>query len=176
MDFTALSAYSTLAVAIGQGVSAIAVVISLTYLALQLRHNTGAVQAQTYIAILANNISITSAIFLHPEFAEFVTNGGSNPSSQSPADALRWNTFLRTVFRQFDNVYHQFQAGALEVDVWPGYEEIMITWLRYPGCFRWFEENSHFFSASLQNLYGTKIRPQLVGEAPGTQLRPQGLS
>lgn len=169
MDLTALTAYSTLASAIGQGVAAVAVVISLTYLALQLRHNTRAVQAQTFIAILANNISVASAIFLHPEFAEFVSTGASNPSSQSPRDALRWDVFLRTMFRQFDNVYHQSLAGALETDVWPGYEQIMITWLRYPGCFRWFEDNSRFFSASLQNLYGTKIRPQLVREAPGTQ-------
>ena len=172
MDLAALSAYSTFAAAIGQGVSAVAVVVSLTYLALQLRHNTRAVQAQTFIAILANNISVASTIFLHPEFAELLNNGLSNRSSQSPTDALRWNVYLRTMFRQFDNVYHQSQAGALETDVWPGYEQIMMSWLRYPGCFRWFEENSHFFSASLQNLYGTKLRPQLVREAPGTEPRP----
>lgn len=172
MDLAALSAYSTFAAAIGQGVSAVAVIISLTYLALQLRHNTRAVQAQTFIAILANNISAASAIFLHPEFAELLTNGLTNPSSQSPTDAVRLNVYLRTMFRQFDNVYHQSQAGALEKDVWPGYEQIMLTWLRYPGCFQWFEENSHFFSASLQRLYATKIRPQLVREAPATRPGP----
>jgi hypothetical protein len=162
MDLTALSAYSSLAAAIGQIVSAVAVVVSLIYLARQLQHNTRAVQAQTFISVMANNVSVMSGIYLYPEFAELVANGASNRSSQSPTDALRWHAFMRTMFRQLDNVYHQSQAGALETDIWPGYEDILITWLRYPGCFRWFEENAHFFSGSLQKLYAAKIRPQLV--------------
>ena len=58
MDLTALSAYSSLAAAIGQVASAVAVVISLVYLALQLRHNTQAVQAQTYLSVQTNTISL----------------------------------------------------------------------------------------------------------------------
>jgi hypothetical protein len=162
MDLAALSAYSSLAAAIGQIASAVAVVVSLVYLALQLRHNTQAVQAQTYLSVQTNTISITSAIYSHQEFAELVLTAADASSSLSPAQAFRWNAFMRSNFRQFDNLYHQFQAGALEADVWPGYEQIMIYWLRRPGCFRWFEENSHFFSSSLQNYYSAKIRPQLV--------------
>lgn len=60
---------------------------------------------------------------------------------------------MRTNFRQFDYLYNQFRAGVLPDDVWPGYEQIMIYWLQYPGCVRWFEENSNFFSPSLKNLY-----------------------
>ena len=169
MDLTALSAYSSLAAAIGQVASAVAVVISLVYLALQLRHNTQAVQAQTYLSVQTNTISITSAIYLHQEFAELVLEAADSSSSLSPTQTFRWNTFMRSLFRQFDNLYHQFQAGALEADVWPGYEQIMIYWLRHPGYLRWFEENAHFFSPSLQNLYSAKIRPQLVSQTSETQ-------
>lgn len=50
MDLTALSAYSSLAAAIGQVASAVAVAVSL--LTLQLRQNTRAVQAQMFISVL----------------------------------------------------------------------------------------------------------------------------
>ena len=169
MDLTALSAYSSLAAAIGQVASAVAVVISLVDLALQLRHNTQAVQAQTYLSVQTNTISLTSAVYLHEEFAELVLKAANASSSLSPTQTFRWNAYMRSTFRSFDNLYHQFQAGALEADVWPGYEQIMISWLRRPGCFRWFEENSHFFSPSLQGFYSARIRPQLVPQASGTQ-------
>jgi hypothetical protein len=169
MDLTALSAYSSLAAAIGQVASAVGVVISLAYLALQLRHNTQAVQAQTYLSVQTNTISLTSAVYLHEEFAELVLKAADASSSLSPTQTFRWNAYMRSTFRSFDNLYHQFQSGALEADVWPGYEQIMISWLRRPGCFRWFEENSHFFSPSLQGFYSAKIRPQLVRQTSETQ-------
>jgi hypothetical protein len=170
MDLTALSAYSSLAAAIGQVASAIAVVVSLIYLALQLRHNTQAVQAQTYLSAQTNTISITSAIYLHEEFAEIALKAADTTGSLSPTQSFRWNTYMRSMFRQFDNLYHQFQSGALEADVWPGYEQIMIYWLRHPGCLRWFEENSSFFSPSLQTLYSEKLRLQLV--RPTSEVQP----
>lgn len=172
MDLTALSAYSSLAAAIGQVASAVAVVISLVYLALQLRHNTQAVQAQTYLSVQTNTISLTSAVYLHEEFAKLVLEAADGSSALSPTQALRWNAYMRSTFRSFDNLYHQFQSGALEADVWPGYEQIMLSWLRRPGCFRWFEENAHFFSPSLRGFYSMRIRPQLVGEAPDPQPGP----
>ena len=161
MSFDALSAYASLATAVGQVISAVAVVISLIYLARQLRHNTQSVQAQTFIAVLANNISVMSAIYLQPEFAKLIDVATRDPSSLTAADTLRWDAFMRTMFRQLDNVYHQSKAGALETDIWPGYEQILISWLRQPGCLHWFEENLHFFSASLRNHYVANIRPQI---------------
>jgi hypothetical protein len=170
MDFVGFLSNSTKAAEFAQIISASAVVISIIYLGRQLRQNTRSVKAQTFIAVLANNISVMGSIYLNPDFAKLVNTASNDLSPLSPEDNLRWNAYMRTMFRQLDNVYHQYLTGTLDEDVWPGYEQILTHWLKMPGSFRWFEQNLHFFSASLQDYYSKNIRPQLLRDAPEQSL------
>ncbi len=166
MDLGALSAYSSLASAIGQVGSAVAVVISLIYVAHQLRHSTRAVQAQTFVSVMANSLTFTTSVYTHADVADLIAKAATDSAALTPAESIRWRLLMRTLFHQFENLYYETESGALDSSIWPGYEQIMTAWLRYPGCLRWFEENSHEFSAGLQNLYSTRIRPQLLQERP----------
>ena len=168
MDLNSLSAYSSLAAAIGQLVGALAVVISLIYVAQQLRHSARAVQAQTCAAIMTNSLMFTTSVYSHPEVGELFAKAASDSTPLSEAESIRWRLLMRTMFHQFETIYYETQSGALDPAIWSGYERIMASWLRYPGCFRWFEDNVQHFSVGLQNLYATRIRPEVL-RAPAKQ-------
>lgn len=157
MDYTALSAYAGVAAAIGQVVAAIVVIVSLMYLARQLRDNTKAMLAAAYHANVANTVAIITPLVTDPEYARFVQQCMKDPSSVSELDQFRWHSRLLMSFRHYDNLFYQYRLGCLEEGQWKGYEATLDGWLQYPGYRSWFEKNKQIVSEDLRVLVSAKI-------------------
>jgi len=80
--------------AIGEVVGAIAVVITLLYLAVQTRQNTRAVQHATTRGVMEDANAWRFRIVEDPEIAELFRSGLRDPDSLSPNDRYRFRMFL----------------------------------------------------------------------------------
>jgi hypothetical protein len=158
MDVTMVSTWATVAAAIGQVAAAIAVVITVAYLARQLRVNTQAVRVASYQGDVTNSISLTGAVYLHPEFADFFFRAQRDPSSLTPVEAVRWHCFMLAIFRHYEGLLLQHREGAIDADLWRGYDGALVSWLRSPGWAQWFEANAASFSTTLQTVVASHIR------------------
>jgi len=131
---------------IGEFVSALAVVISLLYLAIQIRQNTRSLRASAHQSITSHIAELNRTIVEHGEVAAILEAGLTNPVGLSPADRRRFNAYNSARFRHYDNLYYQYRVGTLERSQWNGFDALLRTHLRQPGIVRWWEESSGFYS------------------------------
>lgn len=140
-------------------VSSIAVVVSLIYASVQLRHNTRALMATTYNAVTANSLTLLSPMTGSPKFSEFLHRAQAVPETLSPAERMRFDAVMLTVFRHWDNLYYQFRSGTLDEEMWKIYERALAHWLANEAWADWFRENAGSCSDSLCEL----VRSRLAG-------------
>ena len=103
--------------AIGEIVGALAVVISLVYLASQIRiQNRESRAASVHQVIEGYRSSI--ATLLEPEMAEIWVLAVSDFDSLTPSQRLRFIVYVTFTLRSFEDAYFQWREGRLEAVIW----------------------------------------------------------
>jgi len=103
--------------AVGEIVGALAVVVSLIYLASQIRmQNREARAASVHQVIEGHRIAL--ATLLEPEMADIWSSGVTDIDSLSPSQRLRFVVHLMLALRSFEDAYFQWREGRLESDTW----------------------------------------------------------
>lgn len=134
---------------IGEFVGAIGVVVSLGYLALQLRQNTSSVRASSFNSMIQNSIRLLEHAFRDSEFAAFLARAESDPSKLHDAERVRWDAYMTAVFRHFGNLVYQNRVGALDRQMWDSYRRDLKEHLKSPHWVDWFNDHRVVFSESL---------------------------
>ncbi len=103
--------------AIGEFIGAIAVVVTLIYLAFQMRQNTNALKLNTAGSVTEELQEMFALLASNQELAEiFVT--ASQESSLQGAERVRFNTFTHNLVRVYENAFLQWRAGVIDPAHW----------------------------------------------------------
>ena len=148
---------------LGEFVGALGVVISLVYLAQQMHQNTTSVRAASFNSMTENSIRLLEHAFRDGDFADFLHRAQQDPSTLSPNELVRWDSYMTAVYRHFGNLVYQYRVGALDRQMWESYRETLKKHLRMPSWRAWFEENQAAFSSSLVDLVA-KVTRELEAE------------
>ena len=81
--------------AIGQLIGAIAVLITLIYLAVQMKQNTAAVATSTYESTMTGFNDINVVVASNPEIASIINRGCMNSDKLSETETVQFNFILR---------------------------------------------------------------------------------
>ena len=150
MNWEALSA-------IGELVGAGAVVISLIYLAIQIRQNSKIVAANTFQAISATSSDITLRMAENTELTEIMLVAFENPDQLTPKQVMQTQLFLRAAFRNYENYYYQYRLGYLEPDIWAGFKQTILDHVtRGYGKLWWGAHQVAFGAAFVQYVNAEK--------------------
>jgi hypothetical protein len=133
--------------AIGELVAAVAVVISLAYLAVQIRQNTRQVEDNTRAvraAAVHSGIQLIFenrvAIFSDAETAAIFQKGLDGPGELSPVDQLRFRLICSNAVDALFNTYSQTEASGFSRDTWRAQVATAKRIITTPGG-RWFWES-----------------------------------
>lgn len=134
--------------AAGEILGALAVVVSLLYLAIQIRHSANATRAASRYASTQLTTDILVAIASDPEVASIFRRGQNDPDSLSDDEGLRFDMLLYAVFDQWETMYSQVRRGAMFEEDWEKYESSVIPmYLAQPGAQRFWETASDMYPA-----------------------------
>ena len=117
---------------VGEFVAAIATVITLIYLAFQLRQNTRALKAtafQTVTAEMGKNVEHL-----------IVVRGTVEPETLTPTERFRLSAVYVSSFRRLESVFVQYSLGTMEHDNKRGFEQSLIPLLQLPFGQEWWDE------------------------------------
>src|SRR4026208_2014128 len=128
--------------AIGQIVGAFAVVISLIYVAREIRRNARAER----LAQMDTVIRWLGELVAHPHLTELYYRGIHDFESLEGADLVGFSALLGQGFRILEDSYYLQAEGQLEARVWHGYKALMRDVIAYPGVQAWWRSRSHWFS------------------------------
>lgn len=132
---------------IGELVSGIAVVVSLVYLAFQIRQNTRqidentrAAQATAFDSSIAHTFMARQSIVENADVARIYLEGSNNPKGLSEEDRLRYRLITHNVLWSIWNMQAQAQVGELSSETWDAQLATLERIVSTPG-FKWFWNN-----------------------------------
>jgi len=145
--------------AVGELIGGIAVLITLVYLALQIRQHTRAIRLSTGYDVTEEFRSMFELIAGHDELAEIVTKAVSDDASMSGAEKTRYWAYTSNFIRAFENAYIQWTHGALDPRQWGGMKRMVTDYGHIPGFQEYWLNRKHWYSDDFQYFMDTEILP-----------------
>lgn len=108
-------------------VANIGVIAGIVFLAIQIRQNTDALQAQTRSSITDNAVTYLGWVATNPQLADIrarVVNGGGE--SLSDAEKMQFGNFVVAEMRIWENTFYQHERGLFTE---PEYLARRNTWI-----------------------------------------------
>ena len=130
--------------AIGQIVGALAVLITLIYLAIQLRQNTAAVATSTYESTMTGFNDINVIVASTPALASILDRGCMSTDELTEIETVQFNFILRCYANQWWKLFKLYERGSLERGEWSIFAKEAAQFLEQPGCKPFCEQNKLF--------------------------------
>ncbi|MGD8416681.1 MAG: hypothetical protein PVH91_06455 [Pseudomonadales bacterium] len=123
--------------AIGEALGAVGVILTLAYLAVQIRQNTRSQQTESYGRALDRVTTLQGRLSENAELADILLRGAVDHESLSANERVRFAWMFYEMFSAFEFIYHQSQSDAMPRDVWQRWADTLCWWMSYPGVRAW---------------------------------------
>ena len=127
--------------AVAELFGALGVIATLGYLAVQIRQNTTSTRTSSYQAAVAASAEWSRGVGLDPDATRIVVSGFRDYASLSPEDQPRFDLLNASIFRNYENIYYQYQQGAIDEAAWTGWSWRMRSTFAMPGTRVWWQGN-----------------------------------
>ena len=130
--------------AVGELLGAAAVLVTLIYLAVQIRQNTSAVATATYESTMTGFNDINIVVAGNPALASVLDRGCQNPDSLTTEEVVQFNFLLRCYSNQWWKLFKLYERGSLPVAEWGIFAKEAAQFLEQPGCKPFCKQNALF--------------------------------
>ena len=155
MNWEAVSAISGI-------LAAIAVVLTVVYLAIQIRKNTLATYSQTHYLTTAALAETGATIASSSELSRVYRIGLSTPDQLDEEEYFRFALIGTSQFRSFENLFFQYRAGLVSEDFWSGHRENILWFFHRPGMLIWWKEKRLAFSKGFRDFLESSKMAELA--------------
>ena len=145
--------------AIGEICGAGAVVVSLIYLALQIRHSTRETQAASRDSMAKLTIDILMRMASNPSMLTLLRKGQVEPSSLDAEESFRFDTILFSILESWETTFAQWKRGALTNEDWVKWEVIIASYFSQSGTQEFWSRSSAQFGQTFRS-YVEDLQPK----------------
>ena len=149
---------------LGDFLGGIAVIVTLIYIALQVRQNTKQVQqnsdwlrAQTYRADQNAHVMATQLVASDASLAVIYRKGAVDPEALTGEEWTRLTFYYGLMFGNFQSSLYQMEQGLLDQDLWLNQVRILSRMLKAPGGIHYWKTNRDNHSANFQEFVDQTI-------------------
>lgn len=156
--------------AVGEAVAAVTVIVTLVYLALQIRHNTHVAQSNATQGLSEQIGQVYALLASDADLSLIFAKGLADPNDLSNEEMVRFMSFCQYMSFGMQNWLFQTQHQSVDDDTFMN----VISLMRGPGAtpgFRYFwEQRGHAYSPAFQEF----VRTKLISLEPDTSYKPLG--
>ena len=134
---------------VGELLGGIGVVITLAYLAFQIRRNTQSVRSAALDSISSSISDFLDKVAQDPALTKLWFDGLSGTVELSENDDRRFSLLLISLVRRWENAFHQSRTGILDSQSWSGMADGLTFVLSSPGAQIWWQRSRGLFSADI---------------------------
>jgi hypothetical protein len=128
--------------AIAEILGAVAILVTLLYLAIQTAQNTAAAQASTRQAILAEDRALLE---LRIQYPQLVILQGAKPGTLSDEQKVRLSSWLTIFVRNRENQFLQRRNEGIDEATLASYASVIVPILSYEITRAWWEQSTGQF-------------------------------
>jgi len=144
--------------AIGQMLGAIGVIISIVYLAAQIRNQNKESQRQAMHVLTTHWSDLNRTLVENPEMAVLWLRALRSFDDLDAKSKLRFGAHLGRFLRFADSLYLNVQDGMLDKRLWRGYERTIADTVAYPGFQTWWDTRKHWYTDEFCALIDRHIK------------------
>jgi len=141
----------------------LAVISSLLYVGVQIRHNTKMAQTAATHNLTNTFLLVSQKISEDPEMARIWAQQSHDLSVLSSNDMERVIPLNIMVLRTFEDAFHHHQMGQMSDEIWEGWRCFILTICSYPGIQHIWEHRKYFYSRSFQAFIENSREIEHVG-------------
>ena len=142
---------------LGEIIGAVTVVVSLIYLAVQVRQNTQAQQTENFSRALDRVASIQATLSQDAEMSVIFSKGVSDPSVLTSRERMQFTWTMYELFGAFEFMFFVSKANAIPEEIWQRWSSAVAWWLSYPGVKAWWRVRPIPFSKSFTSYIETVL-------------------
>ena len=140
-------------------IGAIAVIVSLIYVGIQIRRNTLAVRLNTFHSISEGFRSQAALIGGSGLVALVYLTGLTRPEEMSEEERVQFYALLHNQVRAYEDAFYQHCEGALDARYWAGMQGQMINTSSQPGFVQFWKDRRTWYSESFQHHVDDVLNP-----------------
>ena len=159
--------------AIAELLGAIGVIISLAYLATQIRQNTRQIgehsrelRIAAIDAIAASFSRFRDPLIRDPELAALWLRGLEDYDGLEPIAKVRLGRLFQELFFAHQNTWSRYREGATSEDAWQDHMQAIKNNLRQPGIRNWWAETHPIYADDFEVVIDDLIREVLEEVTP----------
>ncbi len=149
---------------IGEFVAAIAVVVSLVYLASQIRQSSRQIVQNTNSVLGSVELETTRlhsdwllSVAHSPELGRIWRLGISEPTKLAEDEKVQFAMLIGSAFYGIEGPFRQYQRGLLSEDSWEPMDELIARYMRSPAVREWWANRDVPFAKSFSEYVDSKI-------------------
>ena len=136
--------------AVGELVGATAVVISIIYLAIQVKQNSSHVRSSGYQMAAQSANQVLESWSTHPETLKIIRVAQESYDSLDESDQHVAQTVFLQIFIYYEALFYQYEERVVDLDIWEGRRKMMLNLLQMPGVASWWGTWRPIFGAKFQ--------------------------
>jgi hypothetical protein len=160
--------------AVSQLISSIAVVVSVLYLAVQLRSSTRVARVAAMDAAAAALRDVTKPFMENAELARIWRTGLEDLSALSAEDQARFFHAAHQFLKALETIHYHYVYGLLDTQLWQGWRELLQHYVASPGITYYLSLRGAVFSERFCKFIG-ELEPvaerKTVGNLLGKERR-----
>ncbi len=141
----------------GEFIGAIAIVVTLTYLAVQLRQNTASVRASAYQEWVTSNVEIDLSMS-NPAQSEIIDKGNYDSSNLTRETYVAYAMTHLAIMQMAQSTDYLYRSGSLDRELWEAEMNRVAGILAAPGVRQWWDAGGR-----------TQVTPRFVKLIESTQ-------
>ena len=154
---------------LGEFIGGVAVLATLIYLAIQVRTGAKEQRMASMREATREMATVAQAIGDSSEKADLWMQGVTAFEEMDATERLRFSVISMHGFRTFEQVFYQAMDGAIEPEIWLGFETQIRSVVAYPGVQAWWLTRRDWYGERFRAFIESHIRadnePRLYGEA-----------
>jgi len=144
--------------ALAQLIAAIGVIVSLFYLAAQIRQNTRSTRAVVVDSLAHALVELLGQHTQRPELIRSFSAVTENWHGATEEDRARAVPFIFATFKLFENAWFQQRQGTLDRQQWEGWDAYIRIYYHRPGVKTWWTMRRAVFATGFRD-YLEKSQP-----------------
>jgi hypothetical protein len=155
---------------LGQIIGAIAVVISLFYVAYQIRQNTNAVRSATAQSVHEHFAKWYHLLAADGDLSQIAANGLRDYALLSEQEKARFIATFMAFLSYSQNAFLKGREGLLTSPLWMGWELLIMNLICAPGGRAFWKERSYLFGEEFRQY----VETDLMKRPPHPDAKPMG--
>jgi hypothetical protein len=147
---------------IGDFIGGVAIIITLIYLAAQIRQNTRALKTASRQEIVAGFREF-NRLYLQPGGDDAMTQGVRHYPNIAPELKHLFETMMNDLALFFQGVFALYEAGTLEEETYQTYLTLFAAWVNTPGGAAWWTDINPLYTPRMVEAMRVRVE---AGDLP----------